>query len=767
MLLHQRNRRIHLPAIGGITPVDVVPNQTPFIRNNPVYVLYDNLNWVKGRHTFTFGGSFLHTSFYETSWPNGGVLNYNLGSPAGDPLSSALPAARFPGISTTDLNSAWALYSALTGRLASINGSRSVDEKSHQYADFASITQRHAFTTGGIYFQDSFRWSPSLTLNYGFRWEFSGAMHNTNNINTPPDLRNLYGPSTGLFQPGVLNGVGDPQLTIRPYTYSGDKINPAPNFGFAWNPKFDSGWLGKLVGSKTVFRGSYAINYFDEGLNSFSNRVSNNPGTNQTINIQPGVSFTPGSLSLTSAIPAPVVNPASFTFPMPMSLFTFGTSGMQTTTPDLRTPYVQNWTLSVQREIGRGMVVEARYVGNKSTGLWHAYSLNETNIFENGFLREFIGAQNNLRLNNNTSFQNRGLPGQVALPLMDAAFGARGSQAALAAGSGYTSGTFINNLQLGNAGTMANTLATNNIYYCRMVGSGFKPCADLGYNAPGPYPINVFRANPFVSGALTLLDDGSYATYHGLQLEFRKAYSHGLTLNANYTWSKALSDLFNLDSQDSNLNYRTLRNRGLNKGPSPFDLRHVALGYWTYDLPFGKGRPFLNTGGLLDRIVGGWQISGLHRYNSGSVYQLSGSRVTHNNNADSGVILAGITIGELQNKMRSFRPGPTRNAAADPTLTGADGRANNALLRVPSTPGEFGSFVYMYNSPLVINDFGLSKVIPITERMKFTFQIEAINLFNHPVLAVGTTNIDSTAFGQTTGTRVGPRNLQIRAHFDW
>jgi energy-converting hydrogenase Eha subunit A len=81
----------------------------------------------------------------------------------------------------------------------------------------------------------------------------------------------------------------------------------------------------------------------------------------------------------------------------------------------------------------------------------------------------------------------------------------------------------------------------------------------------------------------------------------------------------------------------------------------------------------------------------------------------------------------------------------------------------------------MYGTPLLINDLAVLKTVPITERVKFSFQVEAINAFNHPVLAVGVTNIDSTSFGQTgpglnlatNGIVVGPRNLQIRARLDW
>ncbi len=764
------HRRLAPPAIAGTTIATPIVSQTPWIRNNPVYNLNESVTWVRDKHTLSFGGSFLRTYFYETTWQNAGVLNYNLGVAAGDPISAALQQGLFPGIRAQDLAGAPALYALLTGRLSSVSGSRNVDEFTKEYKDFSPITNRFAFATGGVYFQDSYRATRELTLNFGLRWELSGAIHNQNRITAPPDLANFYGPSTGLFQPGALNGVADPSVSIRPYTYSGDKINPAPNFGFAWSPKFDRGVLGRLLGAKTVFRGSYGINYFDEGINTISNRMPNNPGTSQSVDLLPGMpGFSPGGLSLTTPLPAPAVNPPAFAFPLPQRLFTF-IGGLLTTQPVMHTPYVQSWNFGMQREVGRGLVVEARYVGNKSTHVWHGYSLNETNIFENGFLQEFRNAQRNLQISASSgvanNFANRGLPGQAPLPIFEAAFGARGSQPALAAGSGFTSNTFLTPLQLGNAGTAANTLATNNIYYCRLVGSSLPGCAGLGFNAAGPYPINMFRPNPFVTG-LTLLDDNSYSSYHGLQIELRKTVSHGLTLQANYTWSKALSDLFNFTSQDASDNYRTLRNRDLDKGPSAFDLRHVFTSWWTYDLPFGKGRAFANSIGWLDRIVGGWQISGIHRYNSGQVYVLTGNRNTFNNLGDSGVILNGITASELQRMLRTFRPGPNLNAAADARLTGPDGRPLPALLSVPSTPGQFGQFVYLYDTPLVVNNLALLKIVPITERVRFRAQLEGINAFNHPVLAVGTTNIDSTAFGQTTGVRVGARNVQVRLQLDW
>lgn len=67
--------------------------------------------------------------------------------------------------------------------------------------------------------------------------------------------------------------------------------------------------------------------------------------------------------------------------------------------PNLRTPYTQNWNLGIQREVSGRAVVEVRYLGNKFTHMWHYQNLNEVNIFESGFLPQFLQAQQNLSVN--------------------------------------------------------------------------------------------------------------------------------------------------------------------------------------------------------------------------------------------------------------------------------------------------------------------------------------------------------------------------------
>jgi len=769
------NQRINL---GWGAPV--VPDDTPWVRNNPVFSFSDNLSWVKGKHTFTFGGTWLKTSFWEESWGYAGVPEVYLGISDADPVSSIFN--NIPFISSADVSNAGLLYATLAGRISSIYGGLNVDEHSHQYIPYSSLTQRFAFTTGGVFFQDSYRVTPTLTLNYGMRWEFPGTIYNTNGIDASPDMANFWGPSTGPFQVGV-KGVTNPVMTLRPNMYTTSRINPAPNFGFAWNPKFDAGPMKTIFGENTVVRGSYGITYYAEGLNSISNVESGNPGSTNVQWLNPGdPGFTPGGLTVSSALPALNSFPTSFTFPMPESLFALSGTWYNTTQPHMRTPYVQNWTFGIQREVAKNTILEARYVGNRSLHMWHYYDLQETNIFENGFLQEFKNAQNNYAINaaaGVSSFANRGLPGQVALPIFQTAFGARGSMPALP--SAFTNGTYITYLKQGQAGAMAQSLATTIDYYCRLVGNTFSPCGDNGFDAAGPYAINFFQPNPY-AGELVLQNDNGFSNYNGLQVELKKALSKGFTVDVNYTLSKSLSNMFNPNDQTSTAQVHTLRNERLNYGPSPFDLRNVFQAYWTYQLPVGKDRALNIKNRLVDGVFGGWTLSGIHRITSGRIFQLTSGYQTVNGgfgslvspaSVDSGVVLNGnITASQLQSMLNQTSNGPSKNLLwVSPQLIGTDHRANQQYLAPPTTPGVFGDFVFLRGPGLVSTDLALNKEVRFTERLRFGFQTEAINAFNHSIfgLGAGTYNLSimSTSFGQTTSTIVAARQLQLRAYLQW
>jgi hypothetical protein len=783
-----------------------------------ITTMYDTLTLNRGQHTITLGGSFR-----KTIWNDVAVVyqlpSYTTGTPSGDPLQAAqaFTTATLPGIVNTQLADPLSLYNTLTGRVASSSFTRVVNPETFQYDG----VQEQNFTwtnslMGGLYAQDRWRIRRSLTLNYGLRWEVQGPMKDGKKLTAAPDLASIYGPSRRIFAPGDLSGNNNPTVEVGRIPYKTDWLNFAPNFGFAWNPNKTEGLLGKVLGGqKTVLRGSYSVIVYDEGTQFFAANLGPNAG--KTINAQlipgqPGATNLPAFYTLSDIVANPlavanfafnateyrkVINLADQAF-----VRTNNTGGFD---PNLRAPYTVNWTFGIQRELGKNNVLEVRYVGNQSKLAWRTSNLNEVNIFENGFLNEFKRAQSNLTIfrtaNPNCgqagqpacTFANTGLPGQVALPIFDAAFGARGSLAAIAAGNGYQSTAFITNLQNGEAGALAQTLAINQNYVCRMFGNSFSPCARVlpTANAPGPYPINFFLLNPYAIGAnnarLNFVDNGGWHGYHGLQVQFRQRLSQGLNWSTNYTLSKSLTNLA-ADGQNQSLDYLTLRDPGLNRRVSQFDIRHVLQTFGTYDLPIGRGRWLSLNNRVLDTLIGGWTLGSVFVFNTGQPLQLTGGFETvngaatnslNNNTARNGVRLApGVTLEQLQKLFDAPLTRLTGRAnvtdlqrlAVDPRLVGPDGRANPQFLLPNTTPGEFGQLLFIRDKNTFQWDLSVTKSFQVIEKTRLELFAGFSNVLNHPRWAFGDTtgnppgalNVFSQTFG-VIGAPGGNRAINLRA----
>ena len=793
----------NLQFANGVAPNPISPT-VPFIDQqnvtgrHDILTMYDTLTLNRGAHSISIGGSYRNTAWKDTAEVFQ-VPTYVTGTPSGDPLqvSTAFTTTTLPGINSTDLGNAVALYNLLTGRVASSSFTRVVNPDTLKYDGFINYT----FTgskMGGAFVQDRWRFRPNLTFNYGLRWEVQGPMRDLKGLSAVPDRASLFGPSTSLFTPGSLSGNNNPTVKVGVTPYKTDWLNLAPTAGFAWNPTHPKGLLGKLLGdSKSVIRGSYGLVVYDEGTQFFAANLGPNAG--KTIG---ATTLIPGQAGQT-ALPTFYTLSDIVANPLTASSFAFATTDYKTVInqadqtftrningfdPNLRAPYTVNYTFGIQRELWKNNVLEIRYVGNQAHKVWRTSNLNEVNIFENGFLQEFKNAQNNLAINlaaGVNSFQNLTRPGQVALPIFDAAFGARGALPAIAGGSGYASTGFITNLQNGEAGALANTLATNQNYVCRMFGSNFSPCARVQptANAPGTYPINFFLLNPFVSGRMTYVDNGGWNSYNGLQIQFRQRLSRSLNWTTNYTWSKSLTNL-SVDNQNQSLDYTTLRNNRLDHRESPFDIRHVIQTFGTYDLPVGRGRWLSTSNRYLNGVVGGWTVGSIFVFNTGQPIQLTGGFETVNNSNNperNGVRLApGVTLAQIQAMFNApqtrltGRPAGTttdlQRLAVSPSLIGSDFRANPAFLIPNRTPGEFGQLLLLRDRNTFQWDVSMTKTFNVTEHARLQAFASFNNVLNHPRWGFPDANVFSQTFGVVgapstggVGTPTGPRSINLRA----
>jgi hypothetical protein len=621
------------------------------------------------------------------------------------------------------------------------------------------------------------------------RWDFTGDDHDLTGAYHNATPSDIYGPSGvgNLFQPGSLNGNMNPVLAARAHAYSGWNVSPQPMAGFAWRPDYKTGLLGKLAGDHTVIRGGFSMRRFTDSTQYVWNMATDfgalyfqdfylnpyGPGSSGT--------FVPGSLSLGDKLPTYGYSPAStYQTVAPESQFTFaGTVGVNGMNPKIAQPYTQSWNIGIQRELGPSRVLEVRYNGNRARHLWLTQNINEVNVFENGFLGQFKNAQANLKINqqhNVQSFANNGYAGQVATPVFDAAFKGHASA--------YSGGDFINDLNTGQVGAMANTLALNPTYFCNMVGASFGPCANnIGYTGAGAgYPINYFQANPFSSGGqIAYMDAIGYSNYNGLQVDFRQRQWHGIQFDANYTWSHNLG-VASPNQWLSQIQQYSVRDLRMNYGPALNDTRHVAHVMATVDLPFGKGRHWLNGRGITNGVFGGWTVGSIFTFQTGQPLPTFGGNMTYNDYGDGGINLNGITAQALQSSIGVYHvnSGASVDLINPQYLTKGAG-ANAAYITPNTTAGTFGSTMYLYGPHQTYEDASLSKSIPITERVHFLVQAEFLNVFNHPVFGWGNnsgfsshnsvlgsgfgTGTEQGSFSNASGA--GPRRIELRANIEF
>jgi hypothetical protein len=656
----------------------------PWKNANPTYTYRDNLTKVLGTHTFQFGAYLVFAQKNEANSPNvQGILTFDTSH-----------ASVTTGNSFADL---------LLGNIASYKQW----SKETQYYDRYKIVEP--------YFQDDWRITKRLTLNLGLRVSMFGTYRERYKqafnfepstfvaANAPaidPSSGALIGgpgsgnPFNGFIQCGGKGGTSAIPASILAAFPSasvgsspnagclkGHLFNAAPRIGFAFDPKGDG---------KMAIRGGYGI---------FYEHTNGNEGNTESLEGSPPLVLTStqnniigygnigaGGGSLFPLVPVSIPNKAVW-------------------------PYVQQWNLSLQKELPYHIVLSTAYVGSKGTHLTLLSNANQ--------LLPLPSSQNPFAAVSQP-LANTGVIDPVILQPEGACAGPSGN----ANVQPWTSGQTVPGTNM----ALTAQAATNLNVACGLVNVDAQRT-----NFPGFSNINTLR-------------DAASSIYHSFQVGAQRTVGD-LTLSVAYTYSHSIDD----SSARGDNAFVNAYNFAANRASSNFDLRHNLSVSYVYSLPIFKGA------GLAHKILGGWQVSGITVAQTGTPFSVT-------NSTDNAGVGNGVGTGSRPDLVG--KPNSGFSSSQDPANRGPLAY-NPAAFADPIglTFGNVGRNTL--NLPGRINfDFGVFKKFPVSEKAGFDFRWENFNLFNHTQY----NGIDSSfapapsTFLHLNGTH-DPRRMQFGLRF--
>jgi hypothetical protein len=271
---------------------------------------------------------------------------------------------------------------------------------------------------------------------------------------------------------------------------------------------------------------------------------------------------------------------------------------------------------------------------------------------------------------------------------------------------------------------------------------------------PGPVATERQRRRIPQWNNVTLRTPFGHSSFHGMDVQLERRFANGFYFTGSYSWGHSIDNLpEQFGSGGGGL--MDLRNFDLNRGNSNFDLRHRWVSAAVWELPFGRSRRWINRGGIVDAIIGGWELSSLLSLQSGSYFTVTVPNARER--------LGATGIGDWwPDRIRDPRienpdTGRWFDAGAFVLPRNADGswRLGNAGRAILATDGLFNL------------DFGLNKAFAITEAIRLQLRAETFNLTNTPTLGVPVTNIESPDFGKVRSTFSLPRQMQFALRLEF